>query len=77
MSSSGKDLLSKGPQIDYSNFKTKFELSYRSTLDLYMSTEERERFKTKLKDIVLSSFKLFSDNCKFENNLFAEEINLL
>ena len=37
-------------QIDYSNF-----LTY----------EERGRFKTKLKDIVLSSFKLFSDNWKF------------
>ena len=42
-----------------------------------MTTEEKDRFKTKLKDIALSSFKLFSDSCKFENNLSAEEINSL
>ena len=84
MSSSDKDLLSKGlcfaippKQIDYSNFMTEFELLYRSTLDLSMTTEEKDRFKTKLKDIALSSFKLFSDSCKFENNLSAEEINSL
>ena len=84
LSSSDKDLLSKGlrfaippKQIDYSNFMTEFELLYRSTLDLSMTTEEKDRFKTKLKDIALSSFKLFSDSCKFENNLSAEEINLL
>ena len=56
---------------------TEFELLYRSTLDLSMATEEKDRFKTKLKGIALSSFKLFSDNCKFENNLSTEEINLL
>ena len=84
LSSSDKDLLSKGlrfaippKQIDYSNFMTEFELLYRSTLDLSMTTEEEDRFKTKLKDIALSSFKLSSDNWKFENNLSAEEINLL
>ena len=27
--------------------------------------------------MTLSSFKLFSDNCKFENNLSAKEINSL
>ena len=42
-----------------------------------MTTEEKDCLKTKLKDIALSSFKLFSDNCKFENNLSAEEINSL
>ena len=42
-----------------------------------MATEEKDRFKTKLKDIALPSFKLFCDNCKFENNLSAEEINSL
>ena len=42
-----------------------------------MTTEEKDRFKTKLKDFALSSFKVFSDNCKFENNLSWEEINLL
>ena len=57
MSSSDKDLVSKGirfvippKQIDYSNFMTEFELLYRSTLDLFMTTEEKE-CKTKLKDI--------------------------
>ena len=84
MSSSDKDLFSKGlrfaippKQIDYSNFMTEFELSYRSTIDLSLTTEEENCFKTKLKDIALSSFKLFSDSYKFENNLSAEEINLL
>ena len=84
MSSSDKDLFSKGlrfaippKQIDYSNFMTEFELLYRSTLDLSMITEEKDPFKTKLKDIVYLSFKLFSDNCKYENNLSAEEINSL
>ena len=84
MSSSDKDLLFKGlpfavppKQIDYSNFMTEFELLYRSTLDLSMTTEEKDRLKTKLKDITLSSFKLFSDNCKYENNPSAEEINSL
>ena len=83
LSSSDKDL-PKGlrfaippKQIDYSNFMTEFELLYRSTLDLFMTTGEKDRFKTKLKVITLSSFKLFSDNCKFENNLSAEEINLV
>ena len=42
-----------------------------------MTTEEKDCLKTKLKDIALSSFKLFSDNCKFESNLSAEEINSL
>ena len=56
---------------------TEFQLLNRSTLDLSMTTEEKNHFKTKLKDIAQLSFKLFSDNCKFENNLLAEEINLL
>ena len=84
MSSSDKDLLSKGlcfaiptKQIDYSNFMAEVELLYRNTLDLSMATGEKDRFKTKLKVIALSSSKLFSGNCKFENNLSAEEINSL
>ena len=84
LSSGNKVLLFKGlrftippKQIDYSNFITVFELLYRSTLDLSMTNEEKDRFKTKLKDIALSFFKLFSDNCKFENNISAEEINSL
>ena len=56
---------------------TEFELLYRSTIDLSMTSEERVRFRTKLKDIALSSFKLSSDNCKVENNLLAEEIDAL
>ena len=78
LSSSNKDLF-KGlrfaippKQIDHSNFITEFELLYRSTLDLSMTAEEKDRFKTKLKDIALSSFKRFSGNCKFENKLSAE-----
>ena len=50
-----------------------FELLYRSTLDSSITSKERDRFKTKL--TVLSSFKPF--NCKFENNLSAEELNSL
>ena len=42
-----------------------------------MTSEERGHFKTKLKDIVLASFKLFRDKCIFENNLPAEEISSL
>ena len=42
-----------------------------------MATEKKDRFKTKLKDITLPSFKLFSDNCKFENDAPAEQINSL
>ena len=41
-----------------------------------MTAEEKDHFKTKLKDIALSSFKLLSDNCKFENTVSAEEKNL-
>ena len=84
LSPSDKDLLSKElrfaispKQIDYSNFMTKFELLYRRTLDLSMTTEEKDRFKTKLKAIAFSSFKLFIDICKFENNLSVEETNSL
>ena len=84
MSSSDKDLLSKGlrfaipaKQIDYSNFMTKFKLLNRSTLDLSITTEKKDRFKTKLTYIDFSSFKLFSNNCKFENNLSTAEINSL
>ena len=81
LSSSDRDLLSKGlrfaiplKQTDYSNFMTKFELLYRSTLDLPMTTKEKDHFKTKIKDTAVSSF---NGNGKFENNLSAEEINLL
>ena len=81
LSSSDRDLLSKGlrfaiplKQTDYSNFMTKFELLYRSTLDLPMVTKEKDHFKTKIKDTAVSSF---NGNGKFENNLSAEEINLL
>ena len=84
LSSSNRNLLSKElrfaippKQIDYSNFMTEFELLYRNTLDLSMTTEEKDRFKTKLKDIALSSFRLFNENCEFENNLSAKEINPL
>ena len=41
---------------------TEFELLYRSTLDLSMTTEEKDHFRTKS----LSSFKLFNENCIFE-----------
>ena len=53
---------------------TKFELLYIITIDLSLTSEERSRFKTKLKDITFLSSKRFSDNCKLENNLSTEEI---
>ena len=48
---------------------TEFELLHRGTLDLNMTFEKRDYFKTKLKNITESSFKLFSGNCKLENDL--------
>ena len=42
-----------------------------------MTPEEKDCFKTQLKDMALSSLKLFNGNCKFENNLSAEEISSL
>ena len=46
-------------------------------IDVPRATEEKDHFKTKLKDIALSSFQLFSDNWKFVNNVFPEELNSL
>ena len=40
-----------------------------------MTSEDRKRFKAKLKDIALSSDKLLNDNCKYENNLSSEELS--
>ena len=42
-----------------------------------MTSEDRKRFKAKLKDIALSSYKLLTDNCKYENNLSSEELSSL
>ena len=79
-----KRLLSKGlrfaippKQIDYSEYLCQFELLYRKTLDLSMSTEDRDCFKTKLKDFALSSFRKLNDNCTLENNLSSEELSAL
>ena len=77
---SEKHLLSKGlrfvippKQNDYSGYLAEYELLYRSTTDLSMTSEDRERFKAQLKDIALSSDKLLNDNCKYENNTSSEE----
>ena len=79
-----RNILSKGLRfaipprpIDYSDYLAEYELLYRSTTDLSMTLEDRERFKAKLKDIALSSYKLFNDNCKYENNLSSEELSSL
>ena len=64
-------------QIDYSDYLAEYELLYRSTTDLSMTSEDRERFKAKIKDIALSSYKLLNDNCKYENNLSSEELSSL
>ena len=42
-----------------------------------MTSQDKDCFKTKLKDIALSSFKLLNENCKFENNLSSDEIKSL
>ena len=81
---SEKHLLSKGlrfaippRQIDYSDYLAEYELLYRSTTDPSMTSEDRQRFKAKLKDIALSSYKLLNHNCKYENNLSSEELSSL
>ena len=42
-----------------------------------MTSEDRERFKAKLKNIALSSYKLLNDNCICENNISSEELSSL
>ena len=42
-----------------------------------MTPKERDRLNNKLKDIALTSLKLFNGNCKFGNNLSAEETSSL
>ena len=66
LSSSNKDLPSIGlpfaippKQIDYSNFMGEFELLYRSTLDLSMTTEEKDRFKNQIKRYRIVIFQNF------------------
>ena len=73
LTSSEKDLLSKrlrfaiSPrQIDYSSYLAEYKLIYRSTTNLSMTSEDRERFKAKLKNIALSSYKLLNGDCKYE-----------
>ena len=81
LTSSEKNLLSKGlrfaiqpRQMDYSSSLAEYEILYRSTTDLSITSEDREHFKTKLKDIALFSYKLLNDNCKYENNFSSEEL---
>ena len=76
---SGKHLSSKvlrfaipPRQIDYSSYLAEFQLPYRSTTDLFIILEDRERFKVKLKDIPWSSYKHLNDNWKDQNNLSSE-----
>ena len=84
LTSSEQHLLSKGlrfaippRQIDYPDYWLEYELLYRSTTDLPMTSEDSERFKTKLTDTALSSYKLLNDNCKYEDNLSCEELSSL
>ena len=84
LTTADKLLLSKGlqfaippRQIEYSDFLSEFELLYRNTLDLELSSEVRNNFKTRLKDISLSSLKYYNDNCEFEKNLSTEEFKSL
>ena len=84
LTSSEKNLLSKEfrfaippRQVDYSGYLVEYELHYRSTAGLSTISEDRERFKAKLKDIALLSYKLLNDNCKYENNLSSEKLSSL
>ena len=84
LTSSEKHLLSKGilfaippRQLDYSGYLTEHELLLKSTADLSVTSEDRERFKAKLKNIALSSYKLLNDNCICENNISSEELSSL
>ena len=84
LTSSEKHLLSKEfrfaippRQVDYSGYLVEYELHYRSTAGLSTISEDRERFKAKLKDIALLSYKLLIDNCKYENNLSSEKLSSL
>ena len=84
LTSSEKHLLSKGlrfaipsRQIGYSSHLAEYELPYRSTTDLSITSEDRERFKSKLRGIAFAPYKLLNDNCKYENNLSSEELSSL
>ena len=84
LTSSEKHLLSKGlrfaipsRQIGYCSHLAEYELPYRSTTDLSITSEDRERFKSKLRGIAFAPYKLLNDNCKYENNLSSEELNSL
>ena len=68
LTSSEKHLLSNGLhfatapwQIDYSSYLAEHDLFYRSTADLSKTSDDRERFKAKLKDTALSFYKLLND----------------
>ena len=81
LTSSEKNLLSKGlrfaiqpRQMDYSSSLAEYEILYRSTADLSITSEDREHFKAKLKDFALFSYKPLNDNCKYENNFSSEEL---
>ena len=80
LTSSEKPFLSKGlcfailpRQIEYSSYSAEYELLYRSTTDLSITSEDKERFKAKLKDVALSSYELLNYNCKYENNVSSDE----
>ena len=79
-----KHLLSQGlrfaiqpRQMDYSSYLGEYELIYRSTTDLSITSKDTERFKANLKDIALSSYKLLNDNCKYGNDLSSKELSSL
>ena len=63
--------------MDYSSYLGEYELIYRSTTDLSITSKDTERFKARLKDTALSSHKLLNDNCKYENDLSSKELSSL
>ena len=60
--------------MEYSSSLAEYEILYRSNTDLSITSEGREHFKAKLKDIALFSYKLLNYNCKYENYFSSEEL---
>ena len=82
LTSSEKDFLSRRfrfviphGQIDHSGCLAEYQLLYRSTKDLSMTSEDRKRFKAKLKNIALSCYKFLNNNCKYESNLSSKDLS--
>ena len=77
---SHKSLLSKGlnfalppASLQYSEYLVDYELFFRDTLSLETSHLNRELLKSRLKNLALSSFKIYNSSRK-PNHLTLEEL---